>query len=102
MTYGFVLLEYWLVTLRISLANVCLATEVEQILCLVKIALLTSKGIETGKSHLGYLMTWYYSSLPRCRTNLTAHAVGITTGYVEKLMAACSLNMSARYSLHPR
>ena len=63
MTHCLVLIKDGLVALRVFLTDVCLATEVEQILCLVQITLLTGESVEACECHLCYLMARHYSSL---------------------------------------
>ena len=95
MAHSLVLLKDGLVALRVFLTDVCLATEVEQILCLVQITLLTGESVEACECHLCYLMTQHNSCLTGSGSDLTAYAVGITAGDVEELVTARSLIMCA-------
>ena len=63
MAHSLVLIKDGLVALRVFLTDVCLATEVEQILSLVQITLLTGESVEASECHLRNLMTRHYSSL---------------------------------------
>ena len=56
MAHSLVLIKDGFVALRIFLTDVCLATEVEQILSLVQITLLTGESVEACECHLCYLM----------------------------------------------
>ena len=93
MTHGLVLLHDGLMALRILLLDLRLAAIVQQELGKVEIFLLARSQIETGHGHLGNLVTRHHTSLTGVRTYLLASHVGIATGNVEKLGAACSLPM---------
>ena len=93
MTYGLILLNNGLMSLRVVVHNCGLATIVEEELGLVEVFLIASNQIEFGKSHLCYLMTGHYTRLTRIRTNLLAYDIGIADSDIEELSASCSLIM---------
>ena len=84
-TYGLVLFDDGLVSLRVVVCDGRLAAIVEQELGKVKIALLSCGQVKTGHSHLSNLMAWYDTHLPWIRSNLLTCHVGITAGDVEEL-----------------
>lgn len=94
MTYSLVLLQNRFVALRIFLFDRCLATIVEEELCLIEIFLVACSEIELAECHFGNLMSRYHASLSWVRTNLANHAVGIADSDVEELAATCSLPVS--------
>ena len=94
MTYSLVLLQNRFVALRVFLFDRCLATIVEEELCLFEIFLVACSEIELAECHFGNLMSRYHASLSWVRTNLANHAVGIADSDVEELAATCSLPVS--------
>ena len=90
-TYGLVLFDDGLVSLRIVVCDGRLATIVEQELGKVKIALLSCGQIESCHCHLCNLMAWHHAHLTRIWPNLLTSHVGITAGDVEELALARSL-----------
>ena len=95
MTYSLLLLQDRSLALRIWVANMSLATIIEQILSLIQILLLTGQGIETSQSHLSNLMARHHGSLTRIRSHFLYHAIGIALGDVQELGASGSLIVSA-------
>ena len=91
MSYGFVLLDDGLMSLRIVMYDGGLTTVIEEELSFVEIFLFASNKIQFGKCHLCDLMPRNHTSLTRVRADLTADTVGITDGDVEELTAACGL-----------
>ena len=87
-TYGvahcFTLLYHGLVRLRIEVLACCLATHVEEVLCLLEIFLVARNEIQFAETHLGYLMARHYVHLILCWTHLAAHAVGVAYGDIEE------------------
>ena len=94
MTYSLVLFQNRFVALRIFLFDRCLATIVEEELCLFEIFLVACSEIELAERHFGNLMSRYHASLSWVGTNLANHAVGIADSDVEELAATCSLPVS--------
>ncbi len=100
MTNSLFLLQDRSLALRIWVADMSLATIVEQILSLIQILLLAGQGIETSQSHLGNLMTRNDGSLSSLRTYFPYHAIGIALGDVQELGATRSLIMSTGCIYH--
>ena len=100
MTYRLLLLQDRSLTLRIWVADMSLATIIEQILSLIQILLLTGQGIETSQSHLCNLMTRNDGSLSWLRTYFLYHAISIALGDVQELGATRSLIVSTGCIYH--
>ena len=100
MTYRLFLLQDRSLALRIWVADMSLATIIEQILSLIQILLLTGQSIETSQSHLCNLMTRNDGSLSWFRSNLLYHTIGIALGDVQELGATCSLIVSTGCIYH--
>ena len=100
MTYSLLLLQDRSLALRIWVADMSLATIIEQILSLIQILLLTGQGIETSQSHLCNLMSWHHGSLTSIRSNLLYHAIGIALCDVQELGATRSLIVSTGCIYH--
>ena len=94
MPYGFVLLHHGLVRLAVSVAPRSMAALVKEELRLVQVLAVARHDIEFGQGHFGYLMAGHTYQLPLLRTDFTAHAVGITDGYVKEITFARGLVMS--------
>ena len=79
------------------------AALVEEELRLVQVLAVARHDIEFGQGHFGYLMTGYTNLLPFPRADFTAHAVGITDGYVKEITFARGLVMSnGTFTMWPR
>ena len=100
MTNSLFLLQDRSLALRIWVADMSLATIIEQILSLIQILLLAGQGIETSQSHLGNLMTRNDGSLSCLRTYFPYHTIGIALGDVQELGATCSLIVSTGCIYH--
>ena len=100
MTYRLFLLQDRSLALRIWVADMSLATIVEQILSLIQILLLTGQGIETSQSHLCNLVSRNDGSLSWFRSNLLYHTIGIALGDIQELGASRSLIVSAGCIYH--
>ena len=86
--------------LAVSVGSRCAASHVKEELGLAKVFFIAGDNVEFGQCHLSNLMSGHSHQLAFVRPDFTAHTVGITTGYVEKLMAACSLIMCAGSVYH--
>jgi len=82
MTYRLFLLQNRSLALRIWVADMSLATIVEQILSLIQILLFTGQGIETSQSHLCNLVSRNDGSLSWIRAYFLYHTIGISLGDV--------------------
>ena len=91
MAHGLILFDDGFVTLRIFSLYTRLATIVEQEFCEVKVALLASGQVESGHSHLRYLMSRHHAHLSGIGTYLLAGNVGIAAGNIKELALARSL-----------
>ena len=100
MTYRLFLLQDRSLALRIWVADMGLATIVEQILSLIQILLLTGQGIETSQSHLCNLMSRNDGSLSWFRSHFLYHTIGIALGDIQELGASGSLIVSAGCIYH--
>ena len=100
MSPSFFLFNNRFVALRIKVLATCLSTIIQKELGFVEVFLLASKNVKTGQSHLGYLMSWYYTSLSGLWTYFFDNAIGITLGYIKELVRACSLIVGASCVYH--
>ena len=100
MTYRLFLLQNRSLALRIWVADMSLATIVEQILSLIQILLFTGQGIETSQSHLCNLVSRNDGSLSWIRSHFLYHTISITLGDVQELGATRSLIMSTGCIYH--
>ena len=100
MTYRLFLLQDRSLALRIWVADMSLATIIEQILSLIQILLLAGQGIETSQRHLCNLMSRNNGSLSNLRTYFPYHTIGIALGDVQELGATCSLIVSTGCIYH--
>ena len=77
MSHSLVLLYHWLMGLTVSILTCRIATLVKKIFSLIEILSVTCGKIQSGKSHLGDLMTGDFCHLSVTISYLSAHTVGI-------------------------
>ena len=112
MTYGFILLEHWLVALcvfvdfvqvSVGIAHtttsacprwVALSALVEEVLGLLQVFLVASSCVEFCQTHLGNLVSGDYLCLSGLATYFAAHTVGILHCDGEQRLLACCVVVS--------
>ena len=91
MSYGLILFDDGLMSLRIVVGNGGLATIVKEELGLVKVFFVASHEVELCQSHLCNLVSWNDTGLSWVRAYLLTYDIGITDSDIQELTAACSL-----------